>query len=367
MARPLRPAVLAVLALALAATELAAQTTVAFVEPCAPDSVRALGLGGAFIGFSDDSSTTVRNPAGLSSVPRSLEGLVGALDRDYDWRLSGSAGLRPTQRVAVGLQFASPPVGVAHVVGGGPTDGVLQSRAKVTDLAAGAAFLWGAQREFSAGASVQVRKLSVDEFTPVDEYAGSFTVGVLFRPVIAWSPRLALSYRHGSDWEFSGQNGASYHVRDVPIISAGASWYYEPLHWFRVSFSVQPDLLLYSQLKGTAGDLSDVRNDIDLRAGLEATIPMACWTGCGTMIQLRAGIVNSAALPFAAHPAPASDLAYRRTTWSLGAAVALDQIFQGRLKLEAAYDERSKTLAFGVGFRYPESFRADIVDITRRP
>jgi hypothetical protein len=130
----------------------------------------------------------------------------------------------------------------------------------------------GGQGEFSAGASVQLRKLSVDAFTPDDDYAASFTLGVLFRPVNPWSPRLGLSYRHKTDWDVTDGDDVSQHVRGVSIVSAGASWYYEPEHWFRLSISLQPDLVLYSQLRGEGPWPVEAHDDVDLRAGAEATI-----------------------------------------------------------------------------------------------
>jgi hypothetical protein len=184
-----------------------------------------------------------------------------------------------------------------------------------------------------------------------------------------WSPRIGISYRHRVDWHVKGP-AASRRLRAPSVVSAGVSWYYDPERRLRLLFTLQPDLVLHSQLTPGKGGPEAARKDVDLRSGLEMTFPFGCWTGCGSMVQVRLGVTNSAPLPFAARSIARGEGvgqgAGRTTSWSAGLAVALRQIFHGRLKFEAAWDDRTDTLAFGVGYRFPEAFRAEIVDASRR-
>lgn len=370
MTRLLRLGAMTSLALVLPSPTLLAQGPTDFVKPTNPASVRVIGLGGAFVGLVDDSSATILNPAGLSKVPRSLEGLAGVGLADGGRPHGVSLGFRPGRWWAVGLQWAGPAATAAHAVAASSPRAALPStEANLSDFALGAAATVGSHNEWSAGASFRWSRLSIPGVAPDADGAPSYSAGVLFRPVNPWSPRLGLSYRHKTDWEVTDRDRGVHRIRGVSVVSGGASWYYEPEHWFRLLVSLQPDLVLYSQLNRDQEDAGRARNDVDLRTGVEATFPFDCWIGCGSMIQVRAGLLNSAVLPFSGSIASSQGLgesARRVTSWSVGAAVALRQVLHGRLKFEAAYDWRSDALAFGLGYRFPGAFRAEIVDATRQ-
>jgi hypothetical protein len=98
---------------------------------------------------------------------------------------------------------------------------------------------------------------------------------------------------------------------------------------------------------------------------------MQCYTGCGSMLQVRFGLANAAPRPFStpslgARGSGVGQGSSRETRWTAGVALALRAAMTGRIKLEATYDRASRTFAFGFGLRFPGAYRADIEDETRR-
>ncbi|MCG6926022.1 MAG: hypothetical protein LJF30_12000 [Acidobacteria bacterium] len=344
-----------------------AQEATAWLAQPAFQSVRVLGLGGAYAGLADDSSSVVLNPAGLTTLPRSLEAL-GALGVDYDSSvgLGGASGaFRPERRLGVGFQYSY--VDGQEMQSTRATSGL--PSAGLQDVALGAAVTITGPGEFSAGATLRLTRLSAVHLTE-EPWSRSFTAGVLFRPLNPWSPRIGLSYRHRLEWEAAGANDPDPHLIVSPsVLSAGVSWYYEPEQRARLLFTLQPDYVRYSDLTRGAPMSAQARNEIDLRAGVELTRPFGCWTGCGSMFQIRGAIVNSAPAPFVVRATSVGEGVgqgpERRWTWAGGVAMGLDAGY-GRFKVEASWDQRSETIAFGVGWRFPQSFRAGIVDDTRR-
>jgi hypothetical protein len=370
MAKPRRFCMIAGLVLVLPSGLVHGQETTAWLSPFGSESVRVLGLGGAFVGLADDSSSVVVNPAGLTTVPRSLEALgVIGFDENADWSTGGGFGaFRPSKRLGIGFQLA-------HVDGLDLRSTRLASvatalpAAEIRDYAVGAAFAITRPGEFSVGLTYRNSRLSSESLTesPRDH---SFTAGLLFRPLNPWSPRIGLSYRHELQWEAPRTDApGSHHIGAPSVASVGVSWYYEPARRARLLFTLQPDYIFYSQLSDGAPDAERARNEIDFRSGVELTRPFGCWTGCGSMFQLRLAVVNSAPVPFVARRATVGEAVgqgpERRWTLAVGATLGIEK-GHGRFKIEMAWDERSKTVYFGLGWRFPQAFRAGIVDDTHR-
>lgn len=366
MVGPKWPWLIASLLLALPSTA-SGQEPAAWLAQPASESVRVLGLGGAYVGLADDSSSVILNPAGLTTLPRSLEAL-GAFGVDYDSNLglgSLSGAFRPARRLGVGFQYAY--TNGLEMQSTGSTS--VLSSASLQDVAVGAAFTITRPGEFSGGVTLRMSRLSGAHLTE-EPWARSFTAGLLFRPLNPWSPRIGVSYRHRLEWEPARTDDQDPHrILSPSVLSAGVSWYYEPEQRARLLFTLQPDYVFYSDLTSDAPESQQARNEIDLRAGVELTRPFGCWTGCGSMFQIRGAIVNSAPAPFVARATSVGEGVgqgpERRWTWAFGVALGLEPGY-GRFKLEASWDQRSETLAFGLGWRFPQAFRAEIVDDTRR-
>jgi hypothetical protein len=340
------------------------------LPPPEAESLRALALGGAFVGLADDAGTLSENPAGLVAVPRSFDFLLGA---------AGTAtGTRPRH---AGLAFHPHP----WLAGGVswsqrlPTDLLAAPSAPRTSAEAltalsGPALGLGAflpDRRFSVGVTARWQKLTTEALGPeASSWSTSFTAGLLFRPSHDEAPRVGLRYVHRSDWTLEGPEGPRQ-VRSPSVLSAGVSWHYRILRISRLLFSLQPDWVLYSQLTEGPAGATRTRDDIDLRLGLEASFPMQCYTGCGSMLQVRFGLANAAPRPFStpslgARGSGVGQGSSRETRWTAGVALALRAAMTGRIKLEATYDRASRTFAFGFGLRFPGAYRADIEDETRR-
>jgi long-subunit fatty acid transport protein len=337
----------------------AQEATTAWVAAPGSSNVRMLGLGGAFVGLADDSGSVVLNPAGLTTLPRSLE-ILGDTSAD-DWSPSGlSAALRPAKRWGFGFQWTH--AKRLSLEPTGPTSLALPPSARVNDFALGAAFDLARPGEFSFGTTLRVSHLK-PQHGAESSTAASVTAGFLFRPLNAWSPRIGLSYRHPLKWQGPGDGGVgSYNIRSPEVWSAGASWHYEPWGW-HILFTVQPEYVWYSKLpSGVEG----IQDGFEFRAGTEITKPLGCWTGCGDMLQLRVATIYAGPSPFASLPRVAPENADRRWTLAAGAAWGIGGRLHGRLKLEVAWDQRSDSFAFGVGFRFPQAFRGGIVDDSRQ-
>jgi hypothetical protein len=324
-------------------------------------SLRALALGGAFVGVADDAGSVGVNPAGLMMVPRSFD-VVAAPWGTTDGRPRHAAfALHPSRWWAVGggwQQSAS-----QAILG---ADGSSQLDGFDGTSFLGAAFAFP-DRRFAGGASGEWRRLSyVDGSTAGHDTAFSWTAGVTFRPDNREAPRIGLRYSAQSEWTLADGR----HAMRPPVASAGTSWHYRVLRISDILLSLQSDWVRYSKLTSEAQGAFRARDDLDLRMGLEASFPFECFTGCGTMIQLRAGLHNAAPRPFDLRRPRTPDAVgqgpARETRWAVGAALALGSVLQGRLKAEVTYERSARAFGIGVGWRFPEAYRAEIEDQTRR-
>lgn len=331
--------------------------------PFAEESVRPTGLGGAFVGLADDPTTISINPAGLVTVPRSFEVLLApAASKSPRIRLTNlGGGFRPCRWAAIGFELAQK--GEAQVwpsTGAGLAADAPHYSSWTGTL--GMAASLSNTREFSIGLSYSVDRL-VQEGTKEDDWGGGLVAGLLFKPVNPASPRLGISYRQRTDWELRRGFGP-VRIRTPAVLSAGASWFYDPVRALRVALTIQPDFVRYSQLTAGATGDARARDDVDLRFGLEASVPLQCWTGCGSLVQVRLGFVNGAPLPYQPREPRRGDATGqgpgRETSVSFGAAIALRRVGAGRYKLEFGRDGRTGTWLLGLGWRYPQSFRGEI-------
>ena len=335
-----------------------------FLRPAkASGGLRVLALGGAFVGLADDAGTIPANPAGLIAVPRSFEIIVAP----NGW---GSGGGRP-RHAALALH-PSPWV----AAGAGWQQDVRQSLVPTAaserfDGEGAMAFVGAAfsfpDRRFSGGATVEWRRLSYSgDDVSGDDSDWSWSAGLLFRPENREVPRLGVRYSARSEWAL----GDARLVRMPSVLSTGISWHYGVLRLSDLLVSFQTDWVHYADLTRDSTQGRQARNDLDVRLGLELSFPFECFTGCGSMFQIRGGIHNAAPLPFDVRArTPAEDLGQgppRSNRWAVGAALSLRSVLQGRLKAELTYDRSSRSLGVGFGWRFPEAYRAEIEDLTRR-
>jgi len=149
------------------------------------------------------------------------------------------------------------------------------------------------------------------------------------------------------------------------VLSTGVSWHYDLIRNARMTFSLQQDFVRYSELNGLLpGGTGRIHDDRDFRAGVEVSMPFGCASGCGTMLQLRGGLVNRAPVPFDALDPTlvvGNQGTRRPTSWFAGASFAPSKPFAGKARLDLGYNWEKKSVLFGVGLRYPESYRADLL------
>src|SRR6266536_1909839 len=101
--------------------------------------------------------------------------------------------------------------------------------------------------------------------------------------------------------------------------------------------------------------------DVSVGLGLEISHPLGrCFSGCGGMVQLRAGLANRGRQPGGAL------LEGRRMVWTTGGALALQQVMTGKLRLEMAWREETRAFMAGLGLRFPSSYRGDLENHARR-
>jgi len=332
---------------------------------------RLVGLGGAFVGLADDVSAASSNPSGLLSLPRSLDSWVqiwGTGEPAYSPAYVGLA-FHPYKDLAVALDWGRTDRQPVHSLPGGCPSLAGESGPTFS-------FSIRAERRFFLGASVGFSRLTLlDDGASGDsvhDRAPRLTVGIFVRPDGSLPPRVGLTYRRRIDWSKSDASPASsggLEVRQPSVLSAGVSWHYDLITNARLTFSLQQDFVRYSELNGLAtllGQAGRIRDDFDVRAGMELTHPFRCVSGCGALVQFRVGLVSRGALPFR-EPVDVPDLqgqgAARRTSWFGGLSLALPSrwALAGKLKLDAAYSAERQTFVVGFGLRYPESYRADLV------
>lgn len=364
---------LLILTLVCASSQLhpvAADDTLLLRLPTEISTPRSLGLGGALVGLGDAASF-IRNPASLIAVPRSLEGVLAG---GNEGGMVFGGGWHPYRTLAFGALFPLSSDRRFELVSPSP-DGVGILRPKDGRwVALGVA--WAPfDRRVSIGAAAEVAYLSLlddDGRKSERQTWANVTFGLFVQPDGLDGTRLGVAYRFGMDRTFAVQAGAlgdadedaSYRVRRPDVISFGASWRYGWLRNTHVTFTVQPDVVLYGKVLD-----SNEGNELDVRVGMEVSIPHGhCVSGCGGLLQLRAGLVSRSGIPTLV---PTFNDGYdpgrRSTTPVGGASFAHERLFSGKLRLDLGYSRACDSLSqhcntwmTGLSYRFPSAFRGDL-------
>ena len=343
---------------------------------------RFAGLGGTYVGLGDDASTSRVNPAGLMTLPRSLDGVIAG-----GWSRRNGSGIlalaaRPHKLIAFSLRGG-------HTTREDLTPLTLDSRLPAIAPSAAGWFYGGALayrpfRRLSAGIALDHETAALRPGLATPGGPGSvgsrrggwaFSAGLLFRSDNAEAPRIGFSYRRAVDEETQAERGASgpaagvFRIRTPSIYSAGVSWHYD-FRNSRFLLTYQQDWVRYSELRPSRV-IPGPHDDFDLRLGMEVSVPVLkqCHTGCGSMMQVRGALVSLAPVPFVADKARLSPFGQgpdRRTSWTAGASFAPRRPWGGRFKLDGAYSRPTRSWLFGIAARYPESHRGDLSDVSTR-
>jgi hypothetical protein len=348
----------------------AAQETLLIRLPSEVSTPRSLSLGGALVGLGGDTSSFLQNPASLIAVPRSLDiVLSGGNHGGYGFGFA----LHPSRTLAIGV--LAPTTDRRFELVNPSPDGVGLLQPKDGRWAAVALAWTPLDRRLSVGAMAEAAHLSlVDEAGRKSERQTwvNASFGLFVQPDGRDGTRLGVAYRIGVDRTFdvaAGELGgldtaASYRVRRPDVVSFGASWRYGWLRNTHVTFTVQPELVLYGKVVG-----SNAGNDLDVRAGIELAFPRGeCVSGCGGLWQLRAGLVSRSAIPTLVPTfADGYDPGRRSTTFVAGGSFADERLFSGKIKLDVGYSracdslgQHCNTWMTGIAFRFPSAFRGDL-------
>jgi hypothetical protein len=348
-----------------------AQDVLLIRVPTEISTPRSLSLGGALVGLGGDASSLMRNPASLVAVPRSLDVVVAPVGSQGGHGYG--AAMHPYRTLAIGVQVATADRRVELIAPKASDVGMLLPK-DGRRVALAVAWTPPIDRRISIGAAIEAEHLSlVDAFgrETRPKTAGNVTFGVFVQPDGTDGTRVGASYRRGMDRTFEVMPGglgsapyANYRVRRPDVLAFGASWRYG---WFRnthVTFTVQPEIVWYSSVLG-----SPVGNELDLRGGMEVSRPMgSCVSGCGGMWQVRAGLVSRSGIPTLVPTfADGYDPGRRTTTVVLGASIAPERPFSGKVKLDFGYARACDSLGencnawmAGLSVRFPSAYRGDL-------
>ena len=334
---------------------------------------RPAGMGDAFVAVADDFSAAIVNPAGLARCGRFVEGTFGAVFSKSgpvgpdDGRFRGSASplganVRLGCRWAAAAYFVQPrsvrlDLGRGPLPNGSRYEGSLR---EATAKGPGVALGFRAHPSLTFGVGLNLQRLRMrgaySAFAPsgletlrtsIDDKSPARLTGSVGTVVDATRRfRLGLVYRRGGTWPLGRQAvdpvrgtvldaGTDFEVRAPDVFSGGAAWDVRVGHrrqW--LTLAGQLDRVAYSQVLSalsvrrgpfTAGDYA-LSNGLEPHLGLEWSIPTACWSGCGSLVQIRAGAERQAAGTLSyrgADPLEAATFpgARARWVWSTGASL----------------------------------------------
>lgn len=318
-------------------------------------SARAIGFAGALTGLGGDVSAMASNPASLVAVPRSLD-VTAALGNAGAYAFGGA--VRPLRTLAFGVLLPTTDTRVPLVHVAGP---VASERLEPQDgRHGGLAMAWKPERRVALGALVEWQKLRLIEGDRKTDGRGwlGYSFGIFIQPDEADGTRFGIAYRKGADETFTLEGPArTVRVRRPDVFSFGAAWRYGWVKNRRIVATLQPELVRYPDVVPGAE-----RNDLDLRAGLEAWFPFGpCVSGCGGLVQVRGGIISRSAIPtLSASTGRGYDPGRRSTSWTAGASVAPAWPLKGKLKLDGAYSREHRVWVVGLAYRFPTAFRGDL-------
>lgn len=328
-----------------------------------PGGARAVGLGGALAGLADDADAALVNPAGLGMLPRALDAVLSG-GRVWGGLSEFTFGLSPWRRFALGLtpyavrldrdlDLAAAP-GMSRPV-----------RVRVAEIAP-LALAWRPHASLALGAAVRPTRISLRPRSGGGDGPGAtgvtWNAGVVFRP----HPDARVGFAYQRDRVFAlpaETDGTRLRLRTPEVISAGLAWampFETARGQRRLLFSSQADVVRRRRPEGGTYP----GHAAEWRAGVEYTHPFHCYSGCGTVLQLRAGARSAAPLPDLSPAGPPRPQGGAQALhWSLGGSLALQSVLRGRLRFDAALrlspDMRATFLA-GVALRYPESYRGSL-------
>jgi len=348
----------------------AAEETLLIRVPTEVSTPRSLGLGGALVGLGGDASSFIGNPASLVAVPRSLD-VVGAGGNQGGY--AAGFALHPYRTLAVGLLFPTTDRRVELVSPTPSGNGVLQPN---DGRWAALGLAWTPlDRRLSVGVAGEAAHLRLlDDAGRASERQtwASVTCGVFVQPDGPDGTRIGVAYRFGMDRTFAvpahelgnADADATYRVRRPDVLSFGASWRYGWLRNTHVTFTVQPEVVLYGKVLG-----SREGSELDFRAGIEVSFPRGdCVSGCGGMWPLRAGLVSRSGIPTLVPTfSDGYDPGRRSTTFVAGGSFADEKLLSGKIKLDIGYSRSCDSLSrhcntwmSGVSYRFPAAFRGDL-------
>jgi hypothetical protein len=330
---------------------------------------RAAGMGGAFTGLADDANAALTNPAGLVTLPRALDSVV--LGTDCRTRTGAvrtclfpawfGAGLRPFRDYAFGIGFWGVRQAELRPLTGGSvrlrTDDGFPLSFAVRPL--GGPFAFGATLRGFSGANAQVLGATrADEVELTTRLDPNLRAGLLYQP--RPELRAGVVFQEARRWRLGAPDGETrVDLRAPQVVSLGVSWRVDQPDSTRALFSAQLDLLRDRH--------PDPRRrqpqQAEWRAGAEWSLPLHCYAGCGSLLQLRAGLhyrAPLAGIALVSEEAPASEPSH--LAWSAGLSLAFQKMLGGRLRVDSGVSRGAGrwSLLFGLAFRYSESFRGDL-------
>jgi hypothetical protein len=160
-------------------------------------------------------------------------------------------------------------------------------------------------------------------------------------------------------------------MRSPDVLSAGVAWDVFTGHtrqW--MVLAAQADRVFYSQIRSdlVASRGSFKKEDYSLdsawewRLGVEWTVPTGCWSGCGELFQLRAGLHSQASGSLAFHGSDGAEAALfpgakRRLLWAFGGSVGFRVGLPLRLDAAVQFGPNvPTTVLLGFAVRYGVSF-----------
>jgi len=337
-------------------------------------SPRSEALAGAFGAAAlDDFAAVVTNPAGLSSAPKFLEG---------GWALAGGAtasvpGARLVQMTrGTSLTGALFRIGCNATLAGfyeNPFAGRIENTASAVGESremivrgGGAAFAYRFHPRATAGVTFAASSISATFERPFapggppssvaledgDLRETEWTIG--FHSELTHRLRAGATYATGR--RFSAQagsaavdGGGTLALLAPAILKGGAAYDLFIGHtraW--ATFALQGDWARY-------GDLADAAA---LRIGTEVSLPLGCFTGCGVLLQARAGFQHGApgSLVYVG-PEPERVETAAVNHWALGGSVAFNARLPFRVDAAARFGGGQTSWSFGFAGRYGLSFR----------
>jgi hypothetical protein len=346
-------------------------------------STRAVGLANALVAL-EDSSAALANPALLAELPRALEANAGIGFRGGPLaNLTG--GFRPARGWAVGLSLFNRPYDRSQVLALGQERGRL--RVHVTRYAPFAfAFKPRATKsKLALGGALRVDDIQTQQHLhgsagdPLLATRNSTRIGASVGAAVMPCAGLQL----GAAWRtssqallaldadgFAGEQVAPTRVRVPRVLSYGFAWR-RNLDRGRVLMTAQGEQLDFGWAPasaGVAGSLTELRARTrwtrqDWRVAAELGVPIGGYAGRGQVLELRGGLWRRGSASASALPAGQEQAA---SIWHVGASYAF--LGWGRWRLDAAHHwGPARSTYFGVSFRFPDSFRADLRPIRVAP